>query len=329
MTRDIWPGVSRGLLSWPGAFRNGVLIIADDGESGPQFWTSDGTEAGTSRFEDEAISTEAKARNFWRFGDSWFFKSTDAEHGAELWRTNGMEGASKLVKDTVPGPTGGFSSGPFSFAKLNSFGVFWVWKENADELWITDGTETGTHMFWTLPGALTPDYKLIKYQNMALFFAEDTNGDWSLWRTDGTDMGTKLLKKGFLDLATSYMEYDGFLYLTLMTRDRVSGNEMWRTDGTEAGTQLFVDLNPGSSSSSPSNFTCYAGHLYFVASDGVLGEELYRTDGTVYGTELVSDINLGSADSTPNQLTVSRGALFFDAYEPVSGRELYKTTMHP
>ena len=329
MTRDIWSGVSRGLLSSPMPFKNGVLIIADDGESGPQFWTSDGTEAGTSRFEDKAISTDAKARNFWRFGDSWLFNSTDAVHGAELWSTNGMEGASKLVKDTIPGPTGGFSSGPFSFAQLNSVGVFWVWKENADELWITDGTEIGTQMFWTLPSGLTPDYKLIRYQNMVLFFAEDSNGDWSLWRTDGTDTGTKILKKGFLDLAKSYMEYDGFLYLTLMTRDRVSGNEIWRTDGTEAGTQLFVDLNPGPSSSSPSDFTCYAGQLYFVATDGVLGEELYRTDGTPYGTELVSDINLGSADSTPNQLTVSHGALFFDAYEPVSGRELYKTTMHP
>ena len=184
-------------------------------------------------------------------------------------------------------------------------------------------------MFWTLPSGLTPDYKLIRYQNRVLFFAEDSNGHWSLWRTDGTDTGTKFLKKGFLDLAKSYMEYDGFLYLTLMTKDRLSGNEIWRTDGTEAGTQLFVDLNPGPSSSSPSDFTCYAGQLYFVATDGVLGEELYRTDGTPSGTELVSDINLGSAGSTPNQLTVSQGALFFDAYEPVSGRELYKTTMHP
>lgn len=329
MTRDIWEGPDRGLLSVPTPFKNGVLFIADDGLSGPQFWVSDGTETATRRFIDPAISTEAKARNFWSFGRSWLFKSTDPEHGAELWITNGLEGGSRLVKDIVPGPVGSFSTDPFSFAELDRAGVFWVWKENNAELWLTDGTAVGTKMIWATPDGLMPDYKLFQYGNIALFFLENSTNDWSLWRTDGTEAGTFLLKAGFIDTTSSYIEYKDFLYLTLMTNDRASGNELWRTDGTAEGTQLFVDLNQGAASSSPSDLTRYGDWLYFRANDGIHGEELYRTDGIAEGTELVADIAPGPESSFPDELTVSHFSLFFSAQESTTGRELYRTRILP
>jgi ELWxxDGT repeat protein len=298
--------------------------------SGPQIWTSDGTEAGTRRFEDAAISTEANARNFYLFGDGWLFNSTDPAHGAELWRTDGTEGGSELVKDIVPGPAGSFSSDSFEFAEMNGSGVFWVWKENTAELWLTDSTEAGTHRFWTLPDPdIEPYYKLIPYKNMVIFFLENSDRDWAMWRTDGTEAGTELVKGGFISEPADFIEFDGFLYLSLMTNDRVSGSELWRTDGTKAGTQIVVDLNPGPGSSAPGDFTLYAGLLYFSAREAIFGHELYRTDGTAGGTELVADIAPGPDSSSPDEFTVSQGALFFSAREPNSGKELYKTTTAP
>jgi ELWxxDGT repeat protein len=327
LTRDIWPGEGRGLLGWPMAFKNGVLFLADDGLSGPQFWTSDGTEAGTRRFEDAAISIEAKARNFWPFRDGWLFKAQDPAHGAELWRTDGIEGHSQLVKDTVPGPEGGFSNKSFTFAKINGSGVFWVWRGDSPELWRTDGTEGGTRKFWAPPDPdLAPHYRLFSYKNMALFFMQRSNlDDWSLWRTDGTKAGTWLLKDGFSDAVQlgSFIEFDGFLYSTLVSLDPVDGRGLWRTDGTKAGTQLVVeDLFP-------SDLTLYADRLYFTARNETVGEELFRTDGTLEGTELVADIRPGPESSSPNELTVCQGRLFFHASAPNSGRGLYRTTSTP
>jgi len=327
LTRDIWPGKDRGLLGWPGAFKDGVIFFADDGVSGPQIWISDGTEAGTHRFEDAAVSAEAGARNFWRFEDGWLFKATDPVHGAELWRTDGTEGHSQLVKDTVPGAEGGFSNESFTFAKINGSGVFWVWRDGSPELWRTDGTTAGTSKFWVPPEPdLTPHYRLFSYKNIALFFMQRSNlDDWSLWRTDGTEAGTWLLKDGFSDAVQvgRFKEYDGFVYFTLVSLDPVDGSGLWRTDGTKAGTQLVVgDLFP-------SDLTLYADRLYFTARDETVGEELFRTDGTAEGTELVADIRPGPESSYPNELTVSQGRLFFHASAPDTGEGLYRTTSTP
>jgi ELWxxDGT repeat protein len=327
MTKDIWEGDSRGLLGGPMAFKDGVLFLADDGLSGPQFWTSDGTEAGTRRFEDAAISVEANAGNFWPFRDGWLFKAQDQAHGAELWRTDGIEGHSQLVKDTVPGPEGGFSKESFTFAEINGSGVFWVWMGDSPELWRTDGTNLGTRKVWVPPTPdLTPHYRLISFKNIALFFMERSNlNDWSLWRTDGTKAGTRLLKEGFIDAVQfgRFEEYNGFMYMTLSSLNPVDGSGLWRTDGTKVGTQLVVgDLFP-------SGLTIYADRLYFVAEDGAFGEELYRTDGTAEGTELVADVRPGPGSSSPNELTVSQGRLFFHALEPNTGRGLYTTTSTP
>jgi len=329
LTRDIWPGSERGLLGWPSPWRGNVLFVANDGP-GPELWTSDGSEAGTQPFVDDALSVEAGARNFWDFRDGWLFKSTDAEHGAELWRTDGVAGNSTLVKDIVPGPEGSFSADPFTFAQLgNDSGVFFVRYADRTELWRTDGTGPGTQNVWTLPGnaSVEPYYKLIAYNDLVLFFLMGPSHELSLWRTDGTADGTFLVKDGFFDEPGDFIEYGGLLYIALMDFDRDTGFELWRTDGSGAGTQLFVDLNPGTGSASPHGLTRYAGGLYFVADDGTVGEELFLTDGTVAGTKLVADIYPGAESSQPDQLTVSQGSLFFDAYEPEHGRELYRTTV--
>src|SRR5882762_10015486 len=45
------------------------------------------------------------------------------------------------------------------------------------------------------------------------------------------------------------------------------GQELWKTDGTAASTVLVKDINPGLSSSSPTQLTNVNGTLYFLAND--------------------------------------------------------------
>lgn len=97
------------------------------------------------------------------------------------------------------------------------------------------------------------------------------------------------------------------------------------------GARLIADLNPGPVGSYPSNFTTFAGSLYFGAYTQATGFELFKFDGT--NVSLVADINptvddigfgvLEGNDSIPDWFTEMEGVLYFSAFEPRRGAELW------
>jgi len=82
-----------------------MVVLADDGQTGPQLWRTDGTAAGTVRF------TGFTGPTLYRYGvDSavtgsglFLFAGDDAAHGVELWwRTDGTRAGTYLLKDLAP-----------------------------------------------------------------------------------------------------------------------------------------------------------------------------------------------------------------------------------
>ncbi|HEV7507427.1 MAG TPA: ELWxxDGT repeat protein [Thermoanaerobaculia bacterium] len=71
-----------------------------------------------------------------------YFVAFDADHGAELWRTDGTRAGSRIVADVSPGPGSSFpaeltvAGGRLYFTANDG--------EHGRELWVTDGTEAGT-----------------------------------------------------------------------------------------------------------------------------------------------------------------------------------------
>lgn len=73
-----------------------------------------------------------------------FFAATDAEHGEELWVTDGTQQGTRMVKDIVPGSQ---SSDVCYLTRFNDKVVFAATTDDyGTELWISDGTEAGTYM---------------------------------------------------------------------------------------------------------------------------------------------------------------------------------------
>ena len=81
-----------------------------------------------------------------------------------------------------------------------------------------------------------------------------------------------------------------YIFYTAFSGDNTTGYELWKSDGTAAGTMMVKNINPGSSSSQPTDFLAVGGALYFTAGTNNEGRELWKTDGTDAGTVMVKDI---------------------------------------
>lgn len=310
---------------------------ADDGVSGNELWTSDGTAAGTTLLKDiYGPASNSTPTKFTTVGETVFFIANDGVNGVELWKTGGTSASTTLVKDINPNVDGagvGLGSSPDDLTAVGNL-LYFTATDGASgrELWRSDGTEAGTYMVIdldTAPNAsgLGPSPTLRELNGLLTFKGWPATGGQELWITDGTAAGTRLVKDidpsgdGFISGAVNFHGL-----LLFRGDDGVSGEEVWRSDGTEEGTFRLADVRAGSLSSFPSNFTVAGDKVFFTANDG-RGTELWVTDGTTAGTELVRDLNVttSSASSLPTALTAFNGFVFFRANDGVIGSALYKS----
>jgi len=219
-----------------------------------------------------------------------FFTAWDSTRGSELWKSDGTDAGTGLVKDIYPG-TG------------NSV--------------VTDGSGTSCNPYLT-------------DVNGTLFFVARNSAarSWELWKSDGTDVGTAMVKDICpVNYASSWpsqlTNVNGLLFFR--ANDGTSGMELWESDGTGPGTSFVKDICSGSGSSSPDHLINVNGKLFFSASDGASGTELWMSDGTLDGTVRVKDIKSGSGSSSPSDFVNVNGTLFFMADDGSNGRELWKS----
>jgi ELWxxDGT repeat protein len=205
-----------------------------------------------------------------------------------------------LVKDINPGSDGSFlgfsDSGEFTefnnklYFRAND-GV------NGFELWVSDGTTTGTQLVADINQAsfnpILPSGFTV-FDNKLYFSANDGVNGGELWVSDGTTTGTQLIADINPD-SNFFSPADFTIFkdkLYFRGNDGVNGNELWVSDGTKEGTQLVKDINPGNDGSFPSELTVLNNKLYFSANDGVNGGGLWVSDGTTNGTQLLKNIQI-------------------------------------
>ena len=233
----------------------------------------------------------------------------------------------ELVRDIGPGPESARA------ANLTVVGerVFFLSQTSAAgvELWVSDGTEAGTHMVKDLtPGPESSTINRLTCAGELLYFElRKGHADSQLWRSDGTADGTFALtdvappsanSTAMLPLAV----LNGELYFRIYQQDPPIGCELWKSDGTVIGTGIVRETAPGRASANPHDFVEYNGKLYFTSLSEV-GPELFVTDGTFAGTHIVLDYNGGSRGLQPSRKVVAGGLIFFNALTIGQGTELW------
>jgi ELWxxDGT repeat protein len=346
-----------------------VVYFTAGGQSGyTDLWKSDGTEAGTVLVKrtGNPYTKSSYASRFTKSGNLLYFTAYDTPidygntGGSEVWRSDGTDAGTFMVKDIVPGPE---SSSPQDLTDVNGTLFFTagnaLWKTNGteattvqlqggagrslfnangvlyytrlvdyssgrSELWKSDGTIAGTVRVYTdVP--LVTHFALL---NGTVYFA----GNGGLWKTNGTTAGTVPVRSG-VGIA-ELISVNGTLYFR---GTGVNGAELWKSNGTGAGTVQLKDINAGTPSGFPESLTDVNGKLFFVATSPTYGIELWKSDGTAAGTVLVKDIVPGTGSSlystAPdptkaqyfNVLHNVNGTLFFVAHAAGLGDELWKS----
>ena len=303
-----------------------VLFSANDFTVGAELWTTDGSTTALLKdiFPGPRGSSPADFYSCWIGNEViTFFTADDGVHGRELWRTNGTEAGTFLIRDFKVGINGG-NPQSFSFCNGRLFFVAQDFVPGPFFAWTSDGTPQGTQkldhpdpnipFFQSTPDAISPCFK------GNIFLSDGTQ----LWKTDGsTPVAITASRLSFFTRRFRVIED----LLFFAGDGQIPGDEPWVTDGTPAGTRMIRDIAPNSSSfekdSAPESFTLHNGRIFFAAGTRAIGHELWVTDGTEAGTSLVKDIDPGTGGGRPRHLTSSGNVLYFEANDGSSGHELW------
>ena len=253
-----------------------------------------------------------------------YFAGSNEVNGYELWKTDGTEAGTELVKDIYPGPN---SSGPQDFYHWNNKVYFSA--RNSDSsparLWVSDGTAEGTTELY-VPQALTGvKYFAGKGEHVYFITQPENTRNTELWRTDGTEDGTNRVFKevdhGLFGLASLYA-FGDLLFFTAHGGDAV-GTEIHTYNGSAVS--LLKDINPGFRGGvhyRPHYFE-YNDMLCFKAMDTYFNNELWCTDGTTEGTQEQFDLD-SQNDSRSYGFSIIGDHLYFIARTYETGYEPYR-----
>jgi ELWxxDGT repeat protein len=331
MVKDIYSGSSSSVPNYIKVLNSIIIFQANDGVNGTELWKSDGTSGGTNLVKNVntgAVSADpGTAGTIVNMNGTLYFSATDGVNGTELWKSDGTESGTSMVKDIYSGSS---SSNPNWLTNMNGTLYFSANDgTNGVELWKSDGTSGGTSIVKNIYSGSSNSYpKWLTEINGTLYFsaADGSSSGEELWKSDGTSGGTVLVKD-INSGASSSPQYltnvNGTLYFAAI--DATAGYELFKSDGTSGGTVLVKDIRPGSANGWPTHIVAVGDTVYFSADNGSNGREPWKSDGTEAGTVMIKDITSAAGGSSPMYFTNVNGTVFFGAYDSTHGTELWKT----
>ena len=172
---------------------------------------SDKTESGTKRVKDintvpnlsppYSDNIASNPFSLVNVNGTLLFSADDGVHGRELWRSDGTESGTVLVKDMNPGDLGS------GFGAIKAASAGWALLAASDgfggiELWKTDGTLGNTQLLQDIaPGAGSSNPTAFKVSGARVFFvADDGSTGPELWSLNTSIFSEQLTFKQRLPL---------------------------------------------------------------------------------------------------------------------------------
>jgi len=248
---------------------NGTLFFTAGDAHGWELWKSDGTAGGTVMVKDifpgrhrgaySYYTNSSYPSNLTNVNGTLFFA---AENGAgrELWKSDGTDAGTTLVKDINPGV---FWSSPSNLTNVNGTLFFSAYHG----LWKSDGTAAGTAMVKDVdPGNLTN-------VNGTLYFRAGVMQGLGLWKSDGTTAGTVMIGEinapgTVVSPASTLANANGTLFF--VGNDGIHGTELWSFN-TVPAPSLGVSFPATTTAGSAGSFTVTAKNADETTNTGYLG----------------------------------------------------------
>lgn len=348
------------------------LLLASDartseGEaySGEVLWTSDGET--NARVRPGLLDSGFGSGSIAFLGRLFFGESHDSTEGAvrALSASNGTAAGTDVVKDLLIDIMGSPAGGPTEMLASDTTLYFLSASGNESanpgdrDLWISDGTGTGTLPVAGSLGAAGPLQRI----GSTVYFTKA--GASELWKSAGGG-AAELVSNASLAPIEDLSVAGTTLYFHAASDSE--GRELHVSDGTGGGTGRITNVNPEGDTEFVA-VTVADEQLYFIADDGEQerlyrigtvseslveianvstpsdprlvatgeavyfpngdeagGVELWRTDGTAEGTSRVADLAPGAPGSEPSLLTAFGDHLVFVARDAGAERiTLYRT----
>lgn len=268
-----------------------------------------------------------------------FFLGNDNVNGSELWKSDGTDAGTVLVKDIYVGNQG---SQIVFYKVFNNQLYFKAYNPDiGEEIWRTDDLEGAKLLIGdACPGSCSGAFNGSSFNIMTefggkLYFKLITpNEGAELWSTDGTEANASLLKdiySGSSDANPySLTVFQNKLYFVAASTN--IGSELWVTDGTSEGTHLVKNINtsPFGGSDIDAIIVGPDAFYFWAKKNSGEGKELWKSDGTEIGTVQLKEIRPGLEGGQPDYVYLSNSAwlnnqLLFVANDGVSGAELWIT----
>ncbi|HEY8934560.1 MAG TPA: ELWxxDGT repeat protein [Cyclobacteriaceae bacterium] len=298
------------------SFQGQLYFSALTQQNGVELWKTDGTLTGTALVKDINVTGPHNPGSFPAYftpaGNNLFFIADDGIHGVELWKSDGTESGTSMVKDITPGIDRSVFFGYTNFKDV----LYFIKQDDSNghsTLWKTDGTSAGTIV---VPDIAPLKVLEMKVMNNALYFVgynTSIPNNNALWKMDSVGVVTKVHDIYATDEIISFLSaMDDKLYLTVNNYRSTNLFELWVSDGTTSGTMKAADLNI---TTYPGNPAILNHVLYFtdISNQPVL----FRSDGTACGTYRIT------TEGYPFNLATSGTKLYFSMNSATYGRELF------
>ncbi len=234
----------------------------------------------------------------------WAYNPT---YGIELWKSNGTPNNATLVKDIIPGATGILSTETYGIVAAYDRAYFVIDdKVHGKELWVTDGTNTGTHIVTDyIPGASGSGATILLTDSIYAIVHASDGTNKGIFKTDGTETGTfKFGGNNLLYPPTFTYKYKSNYYYN-------SYLSVFRSNGT-ANSQTSVAASIGINGIGGLGFSLIGDTIYYGINNTTTNAQLVKSRADFTGATVIKNwTQNGQNAGPPHSFFISNEQLYF------------------